>query len=67
MLEITNTQRCPVQVMVRSTTRTRSFTTLIIPGRGKGNNKVVIEDEAVTDNIKVVENYGFISTRRIKN
>ena len=65
MLEITNTQRSPIQIMVRSKKKLRAFTTLNIPGRGKGNNKVCIEDEAVTEYIQMVENYGLISTRRI--
>ena len=65
MIEITNNQRGPTQVMVRSKRKLRSFTTLVIPGRGSGNNKVVIEDEAATDQMKLVENHGLISTRRI--
>lgn len=65
MIEITNTQKGPIQIVVRSRRKLRSFTTLIIPGRGSGNNKVYIEDEASTDYIQLVENYGLISTRRI--
>lgn len=67
MIEITNTQRSPVQIVVRSKIKLRAFTTLNIPGRGKGNNKVIIEDEAVTDYIKQVESQGLISTRKIRN
>ncbi len=67
MIEITNTQRSPIQIMVRSKKKLRAFTTLVIPGRGKGNNKVVIEDESATDYIKMVENHGLISTKRIRN
>lgn len=67
MIEITNTQRSPIQVVVRSKKKLRAFTTQVIPGRGSGNNKIVIEDEAYTDYIQMVENYGLISTRRIKN
>jgi hypothetical protein len=66
MLEITNTQRSPVQVIVRSKKKLRAFTTLTIPGRGKGKNKVCIADEAVTDYIQLVEKYGLISTKRIQ-
>jgi len=67
MIEITNTQRGPIPVMVRSKRKLRSFTTLVIPGRGKGHNKVVIEDEMATEQIKLVESQGLISTRRISD
>ena len=67
MLEITNTQRGPIQVVVRSKRKVRSFTTLTIPGRGAGKNKVCIDDEMVTDYIAVVEDHELITTRYIKN
>jgi hypothetical protein len=67
MIEITNTSRSPAQIMVRSKRKLRSFTTLVIPGRGKGHNKVIIEDEAVTNQIKDLESDGIISTKRIRN
>ena len=65
MIEITNKQKCPVQVLVRSRRSPRSFTTLNIPGIGKGNNIFLLEDERVTDYIERVENMGLISTRKI--
>lgn len=65
MIEITNKQKCPVQVLVRSRRSPRSFTTLNIPGIGKGNNIYLLEDERVTDYIERVENMGLISTRKI--
>ena len=65
MIEITNTQKGPIQIVVRSKRKLRSFTTLTIPGRGKGKNKVCIEDELFTDYIKLVEDHGLIYTRRI--
>ena len=67
MIEITNTQRGPVSVMIRSKKKVRSFTTLTIPGRGSGDNKRIIEDERATENIAMVEKFGFISTRKVKN
>ncbi len=67
MIEITNTQDGPIQVMLRSKRKLRAFTTLVIPGRGSGNNKVVIEDEVATDYIQMVESHGLISTKRIRN
>ena len=65
MIEITNRQKCPVQVLVRSRRSPRSFTTLNIPGIGKGNNIYLLEDERVTDYIERVEKLGLISTRKI--
>lgn len=67
MIEITNMHKSPIQVMVRSKNKVRSFTTLNIPGRGLGNNKVIIADEAITDQILRIEEDKLISTRRIKN
>jgi hypothetical protein len=67
MIEITNTQRGPVSVMIRSRKKLRSFTTLTIPGRGAGDNKRTIEDERATEYIAMVENFGLISTRKVKN
>ena len=65
MIEITNRQKCPVQVLVRSRRSPRSFTTLNIPGIGKGNNIYLLEDERATDYIERVEKMGLISTRQI--
>jgi hypothetical protein len=45
----------------------RSFTTLIIPGIGKGKNVRLIEDEVKTEYIDRVEKMGLISTRYIPN
>ena len=67
MLEIKNKQKSPVQLVVRSRTAPRAFTTLIIPGVGKGNNIRLIEDEAVTEYIERVEKMGLISTRYVPN
>jgi hypothetical protein len=67
MLEIKNKQKSPVQLVVRSRTAPRAFTTLIIPGVGKGNNIRLIEDESVTEYIERVEKMGLISTRYVPN
>lgn len=67
MIEIKNKQKSPVQIIVRSRTAPRAFTTLIIPGIGKGNNIRLIEDELKTDIIERVEKMGLISTRYIPN
>ena len=67
MIEIKNKQRSPVQILVRSRMAPRAFTTLIIPGIGKGKNVRLIEDEMKTDIIDRVEKMGLISTRYIPN
>lgn len=67
MIEITNTQRGPVSIMVRSTKKVRSFTTLTIPGRGAGDNKRIIADERATENIAAVEELGMITTKKVKH
>lgn len=68
MIEITNITRGPVQVMVRSGSAPRSFTTLIIPGIGAGNNVRIIDDEMVTPEMKRVEKeFKLISTKYIPN
>lgn len=67
MIEIRNKKKSPVQVLVRSTTVPRGFTTLIIPGIGAGKNIRYITDEAKTDVIERVEKMGMISTRYIPN
>lgn len=68
MIEIRNKDRSPVQILVRSRTAPRAFTTLIIPGIGVGKNVRLIEDEqAISDVIERVEKMGMISTRYISN
>jgi hypothetical protein len=67
MIEVRNNQRSPVQLVVRSRTAPRAFTTLIVPGIGKGNNVRLIEDERHTEIIDRVEKMGLISTRYIPN
>lgn len=67
MIEIRNKSKSPVQILVRSKTAPRSFTTLIVPGIGAGKNVILIEDERNTDVIERVEKMGLISTRYISN
>lgn len=68
MLEITNKNKFPVQVMVRSRTASRAFTTLTIPGVGAGKNVVEIEDERSTQYLERIESeFGLITTRHIPN
>jgi hypothetical protein len=67
MIEVKNKQKSPVQLVVRSRKAPRAFTTLIVPGIGKGKNVRLIEDELVTEYIERVEKMGLISTRYIPN
>jgi hypothetical protein len=67
MIEIKNKQKSPVQLVVRSRKAPRAFTTLIIPGIGKGNNVRLIEDELVTEYIERVEKMGLITTKYVPN
>jgi len=67
MIEIKNKTKSPVQLVVRSRKAPRAFTTLIIPGIGKGNNIRIIEDELVTEYIERVEKMGLISTKYVPN
>lgn len=67
MIEIKNKGKSPVQLVVRSRKAPRAFTTLIIPGIGKGNNVRLIEDELATEYIERVEKMGLISTRYVPN
>ena len=66
MIEIINKQRCPIQLVVRSRKKPRAFTTLIVPGRGKSKNRVVLEDEVRTEYIDRLERMGLISMRYIE-
>lgn len=67
MIEITNKLKSPVQVIVRSRTAPRQFTTLNIPGVGKKQNVRRIEDEAHTEYIDRLVKDGLISTTYIPN
>jgi hypothetical protein len=67
MLEIRNTQRFPVQLVIRSRKAPRSFTVLNIPGIGAGKNIFLLEDERATEYIDRAVNDGLISVRNIPN
>lgn len=67
MIEIKNKQKSPVQLIVRSRRGPREFTTLNVPGVGKGLNVRFIEDERHTEYIDKLEKSGMISTRYVPN
>jgi hypothetical protein len=55
--------RSPIQLVVRSRTKSRAFTTLNIPGRGSGKNVCYIEEERSTEYINKAKENGLISTK----
>jgi hypothetical protein len=67
MLEITNRQKFPVQLLVRSRRLSSSFTTLNIPGIGGKKNVYLLEDERATEYIDRAVKQGLITTRHIPN
>ena len=67
MIEIKNKLKSPIQLIVRSRRKPRSFTTLNIPGVGSGKNIYFLEDERATEYIERVESMGLISTRFVNN
>lgn len=66
MIEIRNKQKSPVQIIVKSRRKPRSFTTLNIPGIGSGKNLILLEDERATEYIERVEKLGLISMRQVE-
>ena len=66
-IEITNLKTHPVQVVIRSRKKARSFTCLNIPGRGAGCNVYLLEDERHTEYVDRVEKLGWISTKYVPN
>lgn len=67
MIEITNKEKSPVQIVIRSRTGARAFTCLNIPGRGAGKNVYLLEDERHTEYVDRMEKDGFISTKYVPN
>lgn len=67
MIEITNKQKSPIQVVVRSRKGARAFTTLNIPGIGANCNVYLLADERHTEYIDRVEKMGLISTKYVPN
>jgi len=71
MIEIKNKTRAPIQLVVRSRvgvpgSGSRAFTTLIIPGIGKGRHTYYLEDERSTEYVDRIEKMGFITTKKVK-
>lgn len=67
MIEITNKQKGPVQIVIRSKKHLNAFTTKNIPGIGSGKNVIELPDELMTEYVERVKNAGLISTKYVKN
>ena len=67
MLEITNKNKFSLQLIVKSLNSPKEFTTLNIPGIGRGKNVYILKDERVTEYINKAEIKGLISTRYLPN
>ena len=67
MLEITNTTKHPVQLVIRSKKAPKAFTVLNIPGVGLNKNIFLLEEERSTDYILRAEQKGFIKIKKILN
>lgn len=67
MLKITNKQKTPIQLIIKSKSAPREYTCLNIPGVGAGKNIYYLTDELKTDYIDRAEKNGFISTKYITN
>lgn len=67
MLEITNKQKFPVQIIVRSRTGPRAFTCWNIPGIGGGKNVIHLADERKTEYIDRLDKDKLISVRQLPN
>jgi hypothetical protein len=67
MIEITNRQKGPVQLVIRSEVHNGGFTTLNIPGIGAGKNVILLKDELTTEYVGRLERNGFISTKYVNN
>lgn len=67
MYKITNKQKSPVQILILSRRRARSFTVCNIPGIGAGKNIYYLEDERKTEYVDRVENMGLIEVSYIPN
>ena len=68
MLEITNKQKSPVQLVIKSRKQPHTMTCLNIPGLGSGKNVYYLADELNTEYIERAEHkYKMITTKYIPN
>jgi hypothetical protein len=64
MLELTNRNKFPIQLVIKSRRAPRSFTTLNIPGMGSGKNIFFLEEERSTEYIDRAVKSGLISVKQ---
>ena len=64
MIEIVNNQPYPLQLVIRSKKRPRTFTCLYLPAVGDKKNIFYLEEERVTEYIHRAEKSGLITTRK---
>ena len=67
MIEITNKQRSPIQLVIKNRKQPHSMTCLNIPGLGCGKNVCYLADELTTEFVQRAENNKFITTKYIPN
>ena len=68
MIEITNKQKSPIQLVVKSKKQPHSMTCLNIPGVGSGKNIYYLEDELSTELVERAEQkFKLITTKYIPN
>jgi hypothetical protein len=65
VLEITNRNKFPMQLVIRAKRAPRTFTVLNLPGIGSGKNIFLLEEERSTDYILRAEKKGLITTKKI--
>ncbi len=68
MIEITNKQRSPIQLVIKNKKQPHSMTCLNIPGLGSGHNVYYLADELTTDYVQRAEKlFKLITTKYIPN
>lgn len=65
MIEITNRQKGPIQLVIKSRVHYGNFTTQNIPGMGAGKNVFLLEDELMTESVAEAEKKGLITTKYV--
>lgn len=66
MLEITNKTKSPLQLMLRSRKKVNGFGLTVLPGMGKGKNKIVIRDEEMTPQIQSLRDLKLLTIRETR-
>jgi hypothetical protein len=68
MIEITNKQKSPIQLVIKSRKQPHSMTCLNLPGIGSGKNVYYLSDELTTEYVERAERkYKLITTKYIPN